>query len=82
MKRTYHNHDIEDYIDYHDIRYILYITTYIDVSILILLYRYMYCNTMYCDTLIYHCIVPSLMHTNLKISKPLQEKHFKQCYYF
>ena len=22
MKRTYLNHDIEDYIDYHDIRYI------------------------------------------------------------
>ena len=36
MKRTYHNHDIEDYIDYHDIedyidyhdiRCILHITT-------------------------------------------------------
>ena len=27
MKRTYHNHDIEDYIDYHDIRYILHITS-------------------------------------------------------
>ena len=26
MKMTYHNHDIEDYIDYHDIRYILHIT--------------------------------------------------------
>ena len=26
MKRTYHNHDIEDYIDYHDIQYILHIT--------------------------------------------------------
>ena len=23
MKRTYHNHNIEDYIDYHDIQYIL-----------------------------------------------------------
>ena len=23
MKRTYHNHNIEDYIDYHNIRYIL-----------------------------------------------------------
>ena len=22
MKMTYHNHDMEDYIDYHDIRYI------------------------------------------------------------
>ena len=27
MKMTYHNHDMEDYIDYHDIRYILHITT-------------------------------------------------------
>ena len=27
MKTTYRNHDMEDYIDYHDIRYILYITT-------------------------------------------------------
>ena len=27
MKRTYHNHDLEGYIDYHDIRYILHITT-------------------------------------------------------
>ena len=26
MKMTYHNHDMEDYIDYHDIRYILHIT--------------------------------------------------------
>ena len=25
---TYHNHDMEDYIDYHDIRYILHITTF------------------------------------------------------
>ena len=25
MTRTYHNHDIENYIDYHDIRYILHI---------------------------------------------------------
>ena len=29
MKMTYHNHDMENYIDYHDIRYILHITTYI-----------------------------------------------------
>ena len=34
---------------------------YIDVSILTFLYRYMYCNTMYCDTPIYHRIVPSLI---------------------
>ena len=27
MKMTYHNHDMEDYIDYHDIRYILHITS-------------------------------------------------------
>ena len=27
MKRTYRNYDIEDYIDYHDIQYILHITT-------------------------------------------------------
>ena len=26
MKMTYHNRDMEDYIDYHNIRYILYIT--------------------------------------------------------
>ena len=26
MKMTYRNHDMEDYIDYHDIRYILHIT--------------------------------------------------------
>ena len=26
MKMTYCNHDMEDYIDYHDIRYILHIT--------------------------------------------------------
>ena len=25
MKMTYHNHDMEDYIDYHDIRYTIYI---------------------------------------------------------
>ena len=29
MKMTYHNHDMGDYIDYHDIRYILHITTYV-----------------------------------------------------
>ena len=23
----------------------------------------MYCNTMYCDTPIYHCIIPSLLDT-------------------
>ena len=28
MKRTYHNHDIEDYINYHNRRYILHITTH------------------------------------------------------
>ena len=28
MKTTYHNHDMEDYIDYHDIRYILHITNF------------------------------------------------------
>ena len=27
MKMTYHNHDMEDYINYHDIRYILHITS-------------------------------------------------------
>ena len=27
MKMTYRNHDMEDYIDYHDIRYILHITS-------------------------------------------------------
>ena len=26
MKMTYRNHDMKDYIDYHDIRYILHIT--------------------------------------------------------
>ena len=26
MKMIYHNHDMEDYIDYHDIQYILHIT--------------------------------------------------------
>ena len=26
MKRTYHNHNIKDYIDYHNIRYILHIS--------------------------------------------------------
>ena len=33
MKRIYHNHDIEDYIDYHDIRYVLHITIYHFVKI-------------------------------------------------
>ena len=28
MNKKYHNHDIEGYIDYHDIRYILHITKY------------------------------------------------------
>ena len=28
MKMTYRNHDMEDYIDYHDIRYILHITNF------------------------------------------------------
>ena len=31
MKMTYHNHDMEDYINYHDIRYILHITN-IDIA--------------------------------------------------
>ena len=26
MKMIYHNHDMEDYIDYHNIQYILHIT--------------------------------------------------------
>ena len=33
MKRTYHNHDIEDYIDYHDIQYILHITNVKDAKV-------------------------------------------------
>ena len=32
MKRTYHNHNIEDYIDYHDIRYILHITKHMHAN--------------------------------------------------
>ena len=33
MKMTYHNHDMEDYIDYHDIRYILHITIYNTITL-------------------------------------------------
>ena len=32
MKMTYHYHDMEDYIDYHDIRYILHITTFLSID--------------------------------------------------
>ena len=40
---------------------------YIYESIFILLYQYVYWNTMHCDGLIHHCIVPFLAHTHAYI---------------
>ena len=51
MKITYHNHDMEDYIDYHDIRYILHIT-----SMYVRMYVCMYVHTYVCVFVMYVCM--------------------------